>query len=338
MRLPLIKEQSVLVSVAIITYNHEEYIFEALESVVSQKTDFRFEIIIGDDRSQDKTQDILIKFKEKYSDKINLILRKENIGSINNLEDVIHQCKGKYIAFLEGDDYWTDEFKLQKQVDFLELNEEYIGVAHRHHILHQNYKNKYFELYSTMFSEKKFTFNDFTRYRFQFHMNSLMCRNIFTNEPWKYHDLFHSSKLSMDYTLFLVLLDEGNLYVLKDSMSVYRYVVKVGKDNYYSLVKKDPSKLINDTIKRHEVLIPYFEKRHDMTYIKSFLLVTIAKDSILNRSKNDFCSRYLNAEKSVKMHFWEFVVKNWAIWPIKKMKHLISVITRVGKRKDTVGR
>ena len=115
-----------------ITYNHEKFISQAIESVLMQKTDFDFELVIGEDFSIDRTKEICIFYKTKSPEKINLILNEKNLGMISNFINTIHQCKGEYIALLEGDDYWTDPYKLQKQVDFLENNKEYL-------LVHTNY-------------------------------------------------------------------------------------------------------------------------------------------------------------------------------------------------------
>lgn len=112
-----------LVSVCMITYNHEQYIKQAIEGVLIQKSNFNYELIIGEDRSTDNTRNLIQEYKKDYPAIIKPILRKKNIGMIANLIDTINNCKGKYIATCEGDDYWTDPFKLQKQVDFLEANE-----------------------------------------------------------------------------------------------------------------------------------------------------------------------------------------------------------------------
>lgn len=327
----------VMVSVVMITYNHEEYIQQALESVISQKTNFSYEVIIGDDRSPDNTREILQSFAKKYPEKIRLVLREENIGVINNLYDIFNRCKGKYIAFLEGDDYWTDTDKLQKQVDFLESNKDYIGVAHRHTMLYGNYNNNPLVLHKTKFSDKRFTFQDFTRHRFQFHMNSLLFRNDIDFSDHTYKALFLSSELSADYTLFLILLDISDIFIMKDIMSVYRFIQKKGKTNYYSIVKENSDRLINDTIKRHETLIPYFETRHDLSYIKAFLLLTIAKDSIQNNRKHDFWRKYFSSSLKVKLVFIGFLIRNITKSFLLKINLFISVIRHGLGRKNVGG-
>lgn len=114
-----------LLSVCIITYNHEEYIRDAIEGVLMQKVNFNYEIIIADDYSTDNTRKILLEYKEKYPKFFKLILQEKNVGAAQNWLDLISTPKSKYIAYFEGDDYWTDPLKLQKQVDFLEANAEY---------------------------------------------------------------------------------------------------------------------------------------------------------------------------------------------------------------------
>ena len=123
------------VSVFMITYNHEKYIAEALDSILMQKTDFDFDIVIGEDCSTDATRRIVLEYSRKYPDKIKLLLHNVNVGFISNLMYVLEACTGKYVAMCEGDDYWTDPFKLQKQVDFLEANKEYILATHGYRIV-----------------------------------------------------------------------------------------------------------------------------------------------------------------------------------------------------------
>jgi glycosyltransferase involved in cell wall biosynthesis len=103
-----------------ITYNQEAYIGKALQSTLRQKTNFNYEILVGDDSSSDKTPKIVKEYTSQYPDKVKAILRKHNIGANKNFFDLLNKAKGKYIALCEGDDYWTDENKLQKQANYLE--------------------------------------------------------------------------------------------------------------------------------------------------------------------------------------------------------------------------
>lgn len=117
------------VSVCMITFNHKKYISEAIEGVLMQKTNFSFEMVIGEDCSTDGTREIVFDYAKKYPNIIRVITSEKNVGMINNLNRTLAACTGKYIALCEGDDYWTDPLKLQKQVDFLEENPDY-GLVH----------------------------------------------------------------------------------------------------------------------------------------------------------------------------------------------------------------
>ena len=112
-------DERVKVSVVVITYNQEEYVSQALDSILEQETNFKYEINIGDDCSKDRTQEILKEYAHKFPDLINLAIRETNVGVSRNIYDLFLKCKGDYIAILEGDDYWSDKDKLQRQCDFL---------------------------------------------------------------------------------------------------------------------------------------------------------------------------------------------------------------------------
>ncbi len=122
-----------MVSVCVQTYQHKGYIKQCLDGILMQQTNFPYEIILGEDESTDGTREICIEYAEKYPDKIKLFLRcRKDVIYINgnatgrfNFMENLKACKGKYTALCEGDDYWTDPLKLQKQVDFLEANPEY---------------------------------------------------------------------------------------------------------------------------------------------------------------------------------------------------------------------
>ncbi|MCB9364247.1 MAG: glycosyltransferase [Flavobacteriales bacterium] len=129
---------NVKVSVCIQTYNHENYIRKCLDGAINQITNFDYEILLGEDDSSDNTRNICLEYLEKHKKKIRLFLHeRKNVIFINGLPsgryNLLHNLKnsaGKYIALCEGDDYWTDPFKLQKQVDFLENNPEYVACYH----------------------------------------------------------------------------------------------------------------------------------------------------------------------------------------------------------------
>ncbi|HZM05598.1 MAG TPA: glycosyltransferase [Candidatus Saccharimonadales bacterium] len=125
-----------LVSVLMITYNHEPYIREAIESVLRQETDFRTELLIGEDCSTDATEEIVADYAKRYPEQIRLITSDSNVGMHQNLARLEAAIRGAYVAFCEGDDCWHDTKKLAKQIQFLEAHEDYSMV-------HTNYHTNY---------------------------------------------------------------------------------------------------------------------------------------------------------------------------------------------------
>lgn len=114
-----------ILSVGILTYNQEKYIRQCLDSVLMQVVKFDYEIVVGDDASTDGTQNILREYASCYPEKFVLLLGDKNEGISMNYKKVLSSCRGKYVALCEGDDYWTVDDKLQKQVDFLESHQEF---------------------------------------------------------------------------------------------------------------------------------------------------------------------------------------------------------------------
>lgn len=121
---------SILVSVVCLTYNHGKYISDAIESFLMQKTNFDFEILIGEDCSTDNTRQIVEEYVKKHPNKIKMITSHTNVGPDENEHRLLEKAQGKYLALCEGDDYWTNPYKLQKQVDYLEKNPECSLVFH----------------------------------------------------------------------------------------------------------------------------------------------------------------------------------------------------------------
>lgn len=120
-----------LLSIALITYNQEKYIAECIESMINQLTDFPFEIVIGEDFSTDNTRNICIDYQKKYPHLIRILAHDSNLGMMGNWIATINACVGDYVAICEGDDYWIDPLKLQKQVDFLSANTSFSLCATR---------------------------------------------------------------------------------------------------------------------------------------------------------------------------------------------------------------
>lgn len=210
--------EEILVSVSCLAYNHENYIQKCLDGFLMQKTNFAFEILIHDDASTDKTVSIIKDYEKKYPKMIFPIYQKENQfskrkGSLSVTFNY-PRAKGKYIAMCEGDDYWSDPLKLQRQVDFLENNEDYNVCVHNTNILkNEKISKKEWRVHS---KRTTFTVIDYI-YSLFFHTSSIMFRS---KEILKIN--FNPKILQGDMTLFLSLINNKKVYFIEKSMSVYR--------------------------------------------------------------------------------------------------------------------
>ena len=138
---PAVFSKNPLVSVKMITYNHEPYIVQAIEGVLMQETDFPIELIIGEDCSTDRTREIVLAYQQKHPNIIRVITYDQNVGCRKNGFITEKACRGKYVAFCEGDDYWHHPQKLKKQVAYLESHAD-VGMVYSNfnHFFIQNKK------------------------------------------------------------------------------------------------------------------------------------------------------------------------------------------------------
>lgn len=228
-----------MLSVAMLTYNHERYIEQALDSIMMQDVDFDYEIVVGDDCSLDDTPKILLEYQKKYPNKITLILRDKNIGPSKNFYDVLLHCNGKYIAILEGDDFWIDQRKLRVQSDFLEKNNSYIACTHRYSVVDE--ENNVLQI--SYFGPGRpdagiYTIKDFEKYIYFGQIGTLVFRNIFLDAKYDYTIITKAHNFIGDITLCMLLACLGDIFVLDQIMSSYRSVQKKGGSNFSSTIAK----------------------------------------------------------------------------------------------------
>jgi glycosyltransferase involved in cell wall biosynthesis len=206
-----------------ITYNHEAYISEAIESVLMQITNFPIDLIIGEDCSTDNTRNICLEYKQKYMSIIKLLLPEKNIGDLKNFMNTYHACKGKYIALLEGDDYWTDPMKLQKQVDYLEANPEYVLCSHRYKQYDETEKKWLPELnsFDEIFQKQNFgyTFNFSSGMIDKWLTKTLTV--VFKKNSINFQ-ILDRYKYFRDFHLFYHILNNGKGYYMNFIGGVYR--------------------------------------------------------------------------------------------------------------------
>ena len=231
--------EDIMVSVLVITYQHKKYIRKALDSVLMQKVGFNIEIIVSDDCSTDGTQEILKEYKKKYGNRLKMLLRSKNVGGTINGYYAMIKAAGKYIVILDGDDFWTDEYMIQKQVEYLENHHKYMGVFHRCHFVDE-YGNRIHVNYEAMYNSKDdYAILDFQKGILPGHTASFMYRNIFREERKKYSFYYRIHNLVGDQTLYCILLLKGNFGWIEDDMSAYRVVVKKNGTNAASIAAKN---------------------------------------------------------------------------------------------------
>lgn len=212
------------VSVLIQTYQHADFIKNCLDSVLNQKTDFSFEVIVGEDSSTDGTRDICKEYAKKYPEKIRLFLHKNankihihglKTGNFNVLYNYFHS-NGDYLAFCEGDDYWGDDFKLQKQINFLELNKDYISSYHSFVVKEKEINLKdpfYLAQPSTDISA-----GDLQKLKFHPHISTICYKRVFHELPEQI-----SGVINIDSFIISLLGNYGNMKFIENiKPSLYR--------------------------------------------------------------------------------------------------------------------
>lgn len=226
------------ISVLCFTYNQDKYIKQCLDSIVSQKTNFDFEILIHDDASTDNTVNIIKEFKKKYPNIIKPVFQKENQYSKGTLIPIIKflllKAKGKYIALSEGDDFFTDKNKLQLQVDFLNKNPDYTICFHPVRVFYEN-KEKKDSICPEFSNSKNFTTEELLKGNF-IYTNSVMFRRL------HYKNFSTANFLPGDWYLHLFHAKYGKIGYINKVMSSYRRhsegIWWLSQGNYGEFIKK----------------------------------------------------------------------------------------------------
>ena len=230
---------NVLVSVICTAYNHEKFIKDAIEGVVNQKTSFNYELIIHDDASTDNTASIIKDYEDKFPHIIKAIYQKDNQyqqGRVIGKEFIYPLVKGKYIAFCEGDDYWIDENKLQKQIDFMESHEEYSMCMHN--AVGLNYESGEKKLLNTFPQTGTYSQEEQIRTGLGTNFPAYASYVLRTKFIWEIPDFFYESRIG-DYTIRQYYANCGKVYYFEDAMSVYRvrtpnsYMKKISDDRLF---------------------------------------------------------------------------------------------------------
>ena len=257
-----------LCAVWVVTYNQRDFISQTIESIVQQKTNFRFKVYIGDDCSTDGTREICIKYKALYPELIELVFNSVNHMQQNSM-NVYNACFGsgaKYTAMCEGDDYWADPNKLQTQVDFLEAHPEFSGCFHNTEERYEQDKSKSSFLYCNFPSARAISFNDLCYANIIPTCSVVFRNNLFDKFPERYFKL----RLG-DWTLHLLNAQFGDFWYIPRIMAVHRL------HNKSTWMLQDANKNRQSTIEAYDEMISGFGFDEKFTgYLK------IAKEVFIN--------------------------------------------------------
>ncbi len=298
-----------LVSVRLMTYNHAEYIEEALKGILLQEADFPIQVVIGDDFSIDGTLEIIKAFlkknyKENFTFKIlerpengDYWQRRQKNGRLENFTDLLTNCDGKYIALLDGDDYWTDPYKLQKQVDFMEANPSFYGVGTNSLKIFSNTNESipFFESNENRVLEVE----DFLKER-KFHTASFLFKN-----DKKIYENFPKNILSGDRFLFLSVALQGKIMLLPELTNVYRKNVGIS------------TKVTSQQMKKDLGIINYFKlklTKNQYLTLRKYIILTIFSYSHTIYKKDFYW--YL-----IEYFYFNLYDENADFKPRKKRKH-----------------
>lgn len=200
------------VSVAMVTYNHEPFIRQAIEGVLMQETAFPIELVIGEDCSTDGTREIVKSYALARPGAVNPILHARNVGGQRNVESVLEKCRGRYIAYLEGDDYWTSPHKLQTQVDFLDRNPDHSLCGHR--VLNIPHDGREWASYPSDVQRESGTLEDILRWNYLPSCSVLYRAGLLANLP---------SHLELsDWLIWAHLATQGKVGFRNEVMAHYR--------------------------------------------------------------------------------------------------------------------
>lgn len=304
-------QQEILVAINCLTYNHEPYIRQCLEGFVTQKTKFRFVAIVHDDASTDNTAKIVREYADKYPDIIKPIFETVNQyskkdGSLDRIiKQAINETNCKYIAVCEGDDYWTDPFKLQKQIDFLENNPEYTMCFHNaiehyeKNIGGENIKDKIF----SRISDKDYTGTSLLRHWIVPTASIVYRKSILDTDIYK-RSIANKNFIYGDILLILSCAERGKVRGISDIMSVYRR-----HEGGVTIINEHTD--ITDNLVIHYLDIPYYFGKHYETIVKEKVVFALLREWRLSKIKNK-----------------SYLIKSFRYSPLLTIKVIIELLAK----------
>lgn len=226
------------VSIIVPTFNHEKYIKECIGSLVYQKTDYTYEILIGDDTSTDRTGQIIADMAKEYPGLIRVFRHKTNVGATKNGYSLVRAARGRYLAFCDGDDKWCDGGRIQRHIDFLEKHPSFSGICGKVHLMDENGN----QLRADSVRERSMFWNshcgiyrkkNFEQWEMPGHISALTIRNFMRMEEHDFRIFYKAHGTVGDRTIVLLTVLQGLIKCEPDCVGKYRYRVNQ-QDNFMS--------------------------------------------------------------------------------------------------------
>lgn len=316
-----------MVSVCVQTYNQEKYIHKCLDGILNQKTNFEYEILLGEDESNDGTRDICISYAKKFPDKIRLFLHdRSNVinfdgcasGKYNSLYN-LHQSRGEYIAICEGDDYWTDTLKLQKQIDFLELNYDY-GMVYSDVYLMDEKGNRIKS--NEAYEKSKERFESGYLYWNLLHKNFIQTLTVCVQKKLfvQYFNKFPNEEFAFDLRYWLFISCRTKIKFMDEKMASYRiHNLGLSRSNRF-FAKRRP-------LVKQSAIIDYFELEKTFEKTNKTVLSDVLYDLV-------FVNDLDKLEKVPIMTFLKKRPKYFFLILFSFLRRLTNLLLIVNKNKD----
>ena len=307
-----------LVSVVVTTYNQKDYIGKALDSILMQQTDFDFEIIVSDDASPDCTPEIVKQYAEKHPDKITAICREKNAGISVNWFETLLKTRGEYVITLEGDDYWIDHLKLQKQVDFLKANPQYIGVSTERIMADDN--GREYEFFTTAYGSvnKSNTMSSFLS-GVTFSYTACLHKNIFRNCDEKLYNFVTANRSIADFAFCCLILSKGPVYVIPDKTCAYRIAGETKKEQSYTS-KTSIAKKYADSLQVVTTAKEFFENRYPFDKCLSVWSFIPFVECLVAKQLKEYFSVFKKLPLKAKL----WCVITWPSYAFRALKYKLS--------------
>jgi len=274
------------VSVKVIAYKHKPYIRKCLDSILCQKTNFRYKVVVGDDCSNDGTKEILEEYQKRYPDVLTVVVNEKNLGGMENSLNLNSFLCGEYVCGMEGDDFWVDENRLQKQVDFLDSHPQYSAVGGNHYSVDPAGKNPRIHLMRWQVN-KAYRLKDHLRYGFVIHGNTIMRRrHIFSTqeERERYLKLRRSAVTMGDVSARCLTYVDGKIFVLPDVLLAHRSGANVPSS--FSYQQRDRSIYYSYMCCRIvDALNECFKGKYDFNPLKANRTAVVIRNFLLGNAR-----------------------------------------------------